>query len=96
MKKILILLLAMSSLTAFSQTDISEFERGFKEGKSSCISKDLYLCNTPDLGPSKHAPGGWVGGPRTGTSRTEILKNLRPEYISDMIEAGKDLKCTKL
>ncbi|MCK5072918.1 MAG: hypothetical protein KAQ98_05790 [Bacteriovoracaceae bacterium] len=65
MKKLLVILLMISSISAFA--NLSEFERGFNEGKLSC-SNELWSC-------SVKCPSRWALT-QEGFTRAQALKNL--------------------
>lgn len=50
MKIFLVGLLAVVSLSVFAEGDISEFERGYKEGKLSCKSEEFQCVLTTKYG----------------------------------------------
>lgn len=90
MKKILIGLLVLGSISVFAN---SEFERGYYEGKQSC-QRELWSCSV--IVPWRN--GKTEEAVREGSSRAEALSNLLEmnyQVIYDYVRSGKAI-CKKL
>ncbi len=98
MKNLLFSLLVFGSFNLLAQ-NVSDYERGYIEGKKACTKEELWVCET-DCGPSDE-----YSKSATGSSRADALKKLMKAYSSkdgfnsyscgDEVERG-DFKCRQI
>ena len=95
MRKLLIGLLALVSISAFAQSK-SDFEKGYDAGVKSCGNSEAWICKVNSNYAGTSDP--YLG---RGTSKAQALLNTLENYGSDdriyieqFINAGM-YKCTK-
>ena len=92
MKKLLIVLLTLSSLSAFSFED-SEFERGYVAGKATCdAASEAWMCSFPKT----YCMQSGSNFKATGRSRAEAILKIDQaciEYANSILQKPN---CVKL
>lgn len=88
MKHLFVLMIAMTaSITSFA-AKLSDFERGYNEGKQSC-GNELWVCEATE-------PNCIVWSAATGFSRAQALMKLskQSDYCNEAV-VNKKFVCTK-
>ena len=86
MKIIALVFSCMISCSALAQ-DLSDFERGYEEGKKSCAAPNVaWICSVYD--------GGQVVG--HGTSKAEAILDIPKDRLERGIRFGSQLNCSAL
>ena len=99
MKEILLGLTLLASLSSFATDNISEFERGFIEGKKS--SETAYKCSVEVYGSRLkiEADGEYFGYGETKTGAlkdaTEVCKEYRGGSGYACVELVRTVECNK-
>ncbi len=100
MKNLLIGLVALSSISAFAETKISEFEKGYAVGRKSCeIPTEHWHCKNPELKYRANARDQILGeGSLTfrGGSRADAISHFPSYVIGWVVDQEKEFLCTKL
>lgn len=92
MKKIICMIGFLAACSSFAQ-DLSDFERGYNEGKESCEeAKEAWICSLPRNESrcyGSHAVG-------SGKSRAEALLKITESCMNESLANNLKPTCTKL